>query len=85
MIQQLFYLTVIFTVVYSDCCTEYKANEKCTDRNDIQCHVENYGIYCCDKNVTDSITQFATDSNEIVRSNCTLFMMLYTCTTFSYR
>ena len=74
MLQILFCLTVIITAVYSDCC---KLLDKCGNKtDDVDCHLENYGIYCCNENVEESIAKFADDSNIIVRLNC-LLLLLY--------
>ena len=74
MLQILFCLTVIITAVYSDCCS---TKSKCGDKtDDVDCHLNNYGIYCCNENVNNSIALFANDSLRIVRLNC-LLLLLY--------
>ena len=67
MLQILFCLTVIITAVYSECCPN---ESKCGNKtNDVDCHLKNYGIYCCNRNVKDSIALFANDSHRTVRLN----------------
>ena len=69
MLQILLFLTVIITAVYSarDCCTNADINKCVNNTDDVDCHLENYGIYCCNNEVLDSIYQFADDSHKIVR------------------
>ena len=68
MLQILFCLAVIITAVYSDCCIN---KSKCgNETDDVDCHLKNYGIYCCNESVKDSIALFADDSLRIVRTNC---------------
>ena len=77
MLQILFCLTVIITAVYSDCCPNESLTKCAGDKtDDVDCHLENYGIYCCNENVKDSIALFANDSLRIVRLNC-LLLLLY--------
>ena len=69
MLQNLLYLAVIITVVYSDCCLKTDINERpvlCTDENDIECHMRYYGIHCCNSNVQSAIKQFSDIFIEIV-------------------
>ena len=71
MLRILLFLTVIITAVYSDCCTNAVTNadtNKCgSNTDDVDCHLEHYGIHCCNEEVLDSINQFANDSHRIVR------------------
>ena len=74
MLQNLLYLAVIITVVYSDCCPKTKINKTpilCTNKNDIECHMKHYGIYCCNSNVNSAIKRFADIFVEIVSLSCT--------------
>ena len=68
MLQNLLYLAVIITVVYSDCCPKslFETEVLCTDNSDIECHMKHYGIYCCNSNVVNAIKRFADISVEIV-------------------
>ena len=75
MLQILFCLTVIITAAYSDCCPNVSLT-KCDKIDDVDCHLENYSVYCCNDNVKDSIALFADDSLRIVRLNC-LLLLLY--------
>ena len=75
MLQRLLCLAVTITVVYSarDCCTEsdstYEVTQKCNNTMDKECHLKNYGVYCCNENVTIAIGAFADDAEYTVRSN----------------
>ena len=74
MLQNLLYLSVIITVVYSDCCPKTKTNETpvlCTNESDIECHMTHYGIYCCNSNVESAMKRFADIFVEIVSLSCT--------------
>ena len=63
MLQNLFYLAVTITVVYSDCCTIF--NPLCSD-GDIECHIKHYGIHCCNHHVQKAMKLFADVSGKIV-------------------
>ena len=69
MLQKILYLAAITTVVYSDCCTKNISKGECDDNDTIDCHMEHYGIYCCNTDVTEAIEKFANISNKIVRLN----------------
>ena len=77
MLQDLLYLAVIITVVYSDCCTKLKsckigdkdcdiANPPCSNESDVDCHMEHFGIHCCNSGVQKAIVLFADLSGKIV-------------------
>lgn len=71
MIQQLLCLAIAFTVVYSDCCTKHHSQfeSKCNTTDNIECHLKNYGIHCCNEAVKAEIRSFAIkDSFKIVSS-----------------
>ena len=57
MLQNLLYLAVTITVVYSDCCT--LTEPLCSSDEDIECHIKQYGIHCCNDNVTMALGPFA--------------------------
>ena len=74
MLQNLLYLAVMITVVYSDCCDRtiiFETPILCTDNNDIECHMKHYGIYCCNSNVKSAMKRFADIFVEIVSLSCT--------------
>ena len=72
MLKIFFFLMAIITTVYSDCC---ETANLCSNEDDVNCHLKNYGIYCCNDDVKQSIALFANDSNKIVRLvvDCVVF------------
>ena len=72
MLQKLFCLAFTISVVYSDCCTEsdgkYSESQAiCNNRMDKECHLKNYGVYCCNDSVEIAIGAFAKDAGKTVR------------------
>lgn len=69
MLQKLFCLAVTISVVYSDCCTESDRSRKamCNNTMDKECHLKNYGVYCCNDNVETAIGAFARNATKTVR------------------
>ena len=58
MLQTLLYLAVTITVVYSDCCTILPHLKLCSDE-DIECHIKQYRIHCCNDSVKTALGPFA--------------------------
>ena len=65
MLQNIFCLLIIVTVVYAhgNCC---KTTGLCSDE-DKECQLKKYGIYLCDANVEKSIGAFSKDVDNAVR------------------
>ena len=79
MLQILLYLMAILTTVYSDCCAPNDLN---CSKDDVDCHLKKYGIYCCNENVNINTGLFANDSVKIVRLFYYVWFLIYMSITF---